>query len=66
MNIPEILPKILLVVKWNSRDEVAKVYIQYDSYNVLIIYYMLLSYGSKPLVYFVDVLPAKGVAIHPS
>ncbi|XP_056895472.1 phosphatidylinositol 4,5-bisphosphate 3-kinase catalytic subunit alpha isoform-like isoform X2 [Takifugu flavidus] len=26
MNIPEILPKILLAVKWNSRDEVAKMY----------------------------------------
>lgn len=25
MNIPEILPKILLAVKWNSRDEVAQV-----------------------------------------
>uniref|UniRef100_A0A8C6T651 Phosphatidylinositol-4,5-bisphosphate 3-kinase catalytic subunit alpha n=1 Tax=Neogobius melanostomus TaxID=47308 RepID=A0A8C6T651_9GOBI len=26
MNIPEILPKILLAVKWNSRDEVAQMY----------------------------------------
>ncbi|KAK1897061.1 Phosphatidylinositol 45-bisphosphate 3-kinase catalytic subunit alpha isoform [Dissostichus eleginoides] len=26
MNIPEILPKILLSVKWNSRDEVAQMY----------------------------------------
>lgn len=25
MKIPEILPKILLAVKWSSRDEVAKV-----------------------------------------
>lgn len=25
VNIPEILPKILLAVKWNSRDEVAQV-----------------------------------------
>lgn len=24
-NMPEILPKILLAVKWNSRDEVAQV-----------------------------------------
>lgn len=24
-NIPDILPKILLAVKWNSRDEVAQV-----------------------------------------
>lgn len=27
MNTPEILPKILLAVKWNSRDEVAQVVI---------------------------------------
>uniref|UniRef100_A0A8C0YK02 Phosphatidylinositol 4,5-bisphosphate 3-kinase catalytic subunit alpha isoform n=1 Tax=Cyprinus carpio carpio TaxID=630221 RepID=A0A8C0YK02_CYPCA len=26
VNIPEILPKILLAVKWNSRDEVAQMY----------------------------------------
>uniref|UniRef100_A0A8C6PA81 Phosphatidylinositol 4,5-bisphosphate 3-kinase catalytic subunit alpha isoform n=1 Tax=Nothobranchius furzeri TaxID=105023 RepID=A0A8C6PA81_NOTFU len=26
MNFPEILPKILLAVKWNSRDEVAQMY----------------------------------------
>lgn len=25
MNTPEILPKLLLSVKWNSRDEVAQV-----------------------------------------
>lgn len=25
INIPDILPKILLAVKWNSRDEVAQV-----------------------------------------
>lgn len=25
INMPEILPKILLAVKWNSRDEVAQV-----------------------------------------
>lgn len=25
VSIPEILPKILLAVKWNSRDEVAQV-----------------------------------------
>uniref|UniRef100_A0A672KNV5 Phosphatidylinositol-4,5-bisphosphate 3-kinase catalytic subunit alpha n=1 Tax=Sinocyclocheilus grahami TaxID=75366 RepID=A0A672KNV5_SINGR len=26
VNIPEVLPKILLAVKWNSRDEVAQMY----------------------------------------
>eukprot|EP00064_Thunnus_orientalis_P010026 superscaffoldBa00001322_g10052 len=31
MNIPEILPKILLAVKWNSRDEVAQV-LKYEQY----------------------------------
>lgn len=25
LNMPEILPKLLLAVKWNSRDEVAQV-----------------------------------------
>ncbi|KAG7254334.1 hypothetical protein CRUP_006970, partial [Coryphaenoides rupestris] len=29
MNIPEILPKILLAVKWNSRDEVAQVQMRF-------------------------------------
>ncbi|XP_006787079.1 phosphatidylinositol 4,5-bisphosphate 3-kinase catalytic subunit alpha isoform-like [Neolamprologus brichardi] len=31
INMPEILPKILLAVKWNSRDEVAQV-LKYEQY----------------------------------
>lgn len=33
MNIPEILPKILLAVKWNSRDEVAQVATSYSDFE---------------------------------
>lgn len=58
VNIPESLPKLLLSVKWNSRDEVSQVQQQIF---ILCHLYRVMMFSSCVCV---DLLSAEGLASH--